>query len=621
MQELVTSAERAATERAAVMKEAQAAYAAQGMTGTGAASNLIGQQLAGSEFTNDLKMQMESSAQYEQMLAQKVAMDKEATTQINAAHEQALRMDIERNNKRIAAEEAALTKMTSINASELKKMKSHWAEMNGEEVVEGSKKAAGGINLLSLASIAAIAKVQVMYSLINSAMSLIGSFPSTAIDAIEQFNASAIKNAAVITSMVGDVNNIGEAYKQNKVYADAVQETLVKMASSTIVSSKQLQIMNDAFVQQGVFIDINNQKQLDGYKNIANALATITANMPNADMQFSQEIRALMSGEMRPGDQLAKQLTAIDPLLKQHLAEWKQIAFETNNAGYVLEKIGPLLVGYAAASGDISSLWTTVKTTLSTIYNEILRGGLSEGFKEIVEQMKELAKYAEENKEKIQAFLKEGFADAKDAAVVIWKIADAMSVLAKPAMYAAAIMGMAGIIAKVTEFYKVVAAGEAISAGGMLGRAIRSPALMIAAVGAVATYKTYEWSKSNETDKRRVEAIRAYTPDNASNSAEQIRSQQESVKFLDVKTLRSIINELPMATDKDIAMYFREGAISGVGAGLKIDKAQIEKLKSEAGGIVKTPNAPKPDNSKELEKERKLEEEIDKKYLAYQQSF
>ena len=139
------------------------------------------------------------------------------------------------------------------------------------------------------------------------------------------------------------------------------------MSTSTIASAEQLHKLNNEFVLQGVYLDVNNDKQKQGFLNIANAVAVIGKTMGNENIQFSEQVRQLMEGVNRPNAQLYRTLLGIDPLLKEHLATWRA-------QGTVLENIGPMLAGYAAATGDISNLWTTVKTTMTSISNQILRG-------------------------------------------------------------------------------------------------------------------------------------------------------------------------------------------------------------------------------------------------------
>ena len=266
------------------------------------------------------------------------------------------------------------------------------------------------MNLFGLASVGAILKIQVLYSLVNTVMSGLGSLPGLMMNSVESFNAAAISNAAIITSMQKGTEDIGKRYQENKIYAEAVQEVLIKMDAQTAASGQNLTDMNRKFVDQGVLIDTNNKKQIDGMLNIANALAALTAGDANANLQYSQEISALMRGENRPSNKLFQLLNGMDNgKLKEHLDLWRKTSQETGNYGLILEKIGPMLNGFAAAQGDINALWSTTKSTMETIRDQVLRQGFGPEFALIVGKMRELGEYADANKDKLAAMIQNGF--------------------------------------------------------------------------------------------------------------------------------------------------------------------------------------------------------------------
>jgi len=367
------------------------------------------------------------------------------------------------------------------------------ANLNPEPVT----KQTNSLNLLSLASVAAIAKVQILYSLVNTVMSSIGSIPKTAISAIENYNTSIVTNAALITSMNNGLKDIGEAYKQNKIYAEAVEKVLVRMDTETSASYEQLQLMNRAYIQQGVYLDINNKKAIEGRRNTANALAVIAQATPNPNMQFGQEIRGLMTGTMKEGNALLKMLVGIDQDIVAKIERWKK-------AGTIDENIGKLLVGFAAAQGDIDSMWETVKSTMATIRDEVLRGGLAPAFHEIVLQMKEINKYADANKEKIQAFLRDGFQDIKTVAKFLWESRDAIKLMGEAALFAGFVTGIGKMIVAVVALKRELMAIEwfaklAAISGGAAGIATGG-----AAVAAYGGYKVA--SQANQNQKFATEA-------------------------------------------------------------------------------------------------------------------
>lgn len=224
-----------------------------------------------------------------------------------------------------------------------------------------------------------------------------------AMDAVESYNASVVKAAAMITSMTAAKGgNIAEQYKQAKEYAAGLQEELIAMDARSIANARQIGLMNEEFIKGGVLLDINNQKQKEGFENIANALAVIAAGTSNANLQFSQEIRGLMSGVDRPENALFRQLQAIDPALKEHIKLWKE-------QGTLIENVGSLLVGYKAASGDISSLWTTITSTFKTLYDQVLRSGMQVAFQNIVQTAQGFNEWIREHKDQLGQIINKGW--------------------------------------------------------------------------------------------------------------------------------------------------------------------------------------------------------------------
>lgn len=346
----------------------------------------------------------------------------------------------------------------------------------------------GGMNLFGLASVAAIAKIQILYSLINTVMSAIGQAPGIAIDAVERFNSQVVGNSAMITSMQRGLTDVGVAYQKNKMYAQGVQEVLVKMDAETSASAKNLQDMNTQFMQQGILINTNNKKQIEGFKSVANALAAITANDPNRDMQFAQEIRALR--EMKDvGSNRLVQLLQTQGVSKEVFENWKRIANETKNYGYVLEQLAPYLQGFAAAQGDINSMWETIKSTTITIRDEILRKGFNEALKEIGFWVNRINEGLKENSDTITGKIVQGLLIAKGllesvsimlngpiggvlklAASLVLKIAEGWGIIATAVL--------PEVSTQFNGIFKLV--GNILMAGGSLG------AVMLSGLGVVA---------------------------------------------------------------------------------------------------------------------------------------
>ncbi|WP_298434591.1 hypothetical protein [Geobacter sp.] len=254
------------------------------------------------------------------------------------------------------------------------------------------------------------------------------------IDAVENFQASVVKTAAMITSFQGNKGDISENYRKAHDYAEALQSKLEEVDVKTIASAQDLSLITEEMLKQRVLLDINSQKQVDGFVNIANAVATVTQGAGAKEIQIRQEVRALMLGQVDAQSQLASQVNAmVGGGLKQKVALWKQ-------EGTLVENIGGLLVGYAAASGDIQSLWSTIKSTMSTIANQILRGGFTQAFGAIVGSLQRMGDYLKEHKSDIQGVIRKAWLAVKGTLETVKSLLDTQWVLLKR---------IAGLVAKI----------------------------------------------------------------------------------------------------------------------------------------------------------------------------
>ncbi len=200
--------------------------------------------------------------------------------------------------------------------------------------------------------------------------------------AVEDYKVSVASTAGFIStfsakSQSGDLaGGFAEAY----AYSERLIPALEKMDALTIASGEDMNLISMALIKNGVLLDVNNDKQKQGFLNIATALKAMFANTQNGQLQMNQEITALMSGQVRSGDKLAQLLKAKDPMLQEHLKLWKE-------QGTVIEHIGDMLGGFGFVADKLKGSWAEVGSTLETIHTVILR----EGFKPVVEDILVLA--------------------------------------------------------------------------------------------------------------------------------------------------------------------------------------------------------------------------------------
>lgn len=275
----------------------------------------------------------------------------------------------------------------------------------------------------------------------QTAFNAVSAVIKPAMDAIDQFNTTVVATAAQIVSFQGKKGNLGEQYQLARDYAEQLQIKMEEVDANTIASAQDLSLMTSELMKQRVLLDINNQKQIEGFTNIANAVAVVAQGYGAKEIQVRQEIRSLMQGQVDAQSQLAGQVNAmVGGGLKQKVELWKK-------EGTIIENIGQLLVGYAAASGDLSSLWSTIKSTMETIANQILRGGFAAAFAEIVAAAQRLGAWAKEHKADIQSGIHKAWLAVKGAIEVVSGVLKTQGVL---------IQGIAGLVGKVFDGWGMI---------------------------------------------------------------------------------------------------------------------------------------------------------------------
>ncbi|MBU1567720.1 MAG: hypothetical protein KJ630_19110 [Proteobacteria bacterium] len=190
-----------------------------------------------------------------------------------------------------------------------------------------------------------------------------------AFNAVEDYKMRVASLSAFIAtfSQKSAQGDLAGGFKEANEYAQRLVVSLEKIDAKTIATGKDLGVMAETMIQNGVLLDIDNQRQVQGFKNIANALKLVTAGQ-NADIQMRQEINALLMGQVRATDRLPKLLSAIDPQLQTHLKLWKE-------QGTTIENVGELLAGFGESASLIEATWAAVGSSLETVRDRVLRDG------------------------------------------------------------------------------------------------------------------------------------------------------------------------------------------------------------------------------------------------------
>jgi len=287
--------------------------------------------------------------------------------------------------------------------------------------VDNTKSAFDNINkqLNSLSSQVAIAagKFLVIKKAIEEVGEAIISAFKPAYDAVEQYNQSVIKIAAMMTSLAGaqGVSDISRFYKEATEYAQWLVNELEKIDAKTIASAQDLMVMTEEMAKQGIFLK-DNKEELQAFANIANAVAVISQGSAAKEVQLRQELRALLQGQVDAHSQLASQLNAmVGGTLKEKVELWKR-------EGTIIQNIGNLLVGYSEASKDLEGTWGAIGSTMQTLKNQIMRMGFREAYTEINNFLKSIIEFTRKNAEIISSGIYKGWLAVKGVLESIWNI-------------------------------------------------------------------------------------------------------------------------------------------------------------------------------------------------------
>lgn len=267
-----------------------------------------------------------------------------------------------------------------------------------------------GINKLANEFQNSAAKFNMASNLIMKGTRLITDSLIKGIAAAEAYNMRVIQSAAVITSIFSESNNgdFLKTYEQATAYAEDLQKVFIKINNQTLANVKQMNLVNLELNKQGVLIDLNSEKSVKGFTNLTNAIAIMTAGMQNQNMQFGQEIRALMEGNIRQGSTLALFLKRqLGPNMKAVVEEWK-------SSGTFLENVDRYLKGFEASSGKIKLTWEAISTTFESTSEFILSKGFKELYQEVMRVGQAINDYLIDNSDELASSIETSLSSFTD---------------------------------------------------------------------------------------------------------------------------------------------------------------------------------------------------------------
>lgn len=277
------------------------------------------------------------------------------------------------------------------------------AERAKNEKLKALDKEMVGSHEMSMAAMMrAVLRFYAAYYVVASGIKGIFNIVASGVKSIDDLKVSTIAVAAQITNM--QKGDPAKNYKEALKYAEALNLKLMEVDANSFANYQEIQLMNRAMEQHGVLLDLNSQKQIESFTAITNAIRLLTTGQ-NKEIQASQEMRALITGQIRPTDQVARMIDATIKSQGVYKDGLKEVVALGKQHGDTLERLAPYYKGIVAASGDISQTWESVKSSLATAWGIIERGLFKDVYKDITKGGREASESLKKNAESIVASL------------------------------------------------------------------------------------------------------------------------------------------------------------------------------------------------------------------------
>lgn len=448
-------------------------------------------------------------------------------------------------------------------------------------------------------------------TLFYGSMRLIGSEFVAGLSAVEDYKLKVASMGAFLTTFSTKLTktNAAEIYRESTAEAQKLVAAMERLDAKTIASGKDLNTMAEQFIKGGVKIDTTNQATMDGFANIANALKLMTQGQ-NQEIQMRQEIRALVQGQMKDTNLLAKTLQSIDPNIKEHIKLWKQ-------QGTLIENVGGLLAGFGPATKDLENTWAVVGSTMETIHNRVLRGMFKGTYDSLLQTAKDINSTFQDSDGFLTPFAQKFIDMGKSASgflgsLVSWSIEfGKIAAIAFP-LFLLISSGPAKLLLMINTIGKMTDAMLAFNIATMANP------IFIAAAAAAAIYATIKIGDAiKDMNKEQIEAIQKTDEWNAklneiganASGVEEVMKQtqklnEELEKKVQQDSMLNLLNKIP-GIKIDQSMW--DGLWETTNKGLSKD-SWLYKLISfmETGGKGTLAE-------RAAEKVAKLKEEADKK--------
>ncbi|PSH02575.1 MAG: hypothetical protein CXZ00_16755, partial [Acidobacteria bacterium] len=164
-------------------------------------------------------------------------------------------------------------------------------------------------------------------------------------------------------------------YKDNLAYAEETYNKVQLAASRFFASGKEMTEAWQILTNKG--LRLSSDEDINNLGVIVDKIKLVTQGQ-SSSLQIAQELRSVMTGQARAGDQLAM-------LIEDRIGpEWKQVLNDHIRSGDVLAFVASQVKGVGVATEDIQNTLTSGLSTQKTLVEQIVNAGLPNMYQDAV---------------------------------------------------------------------------------------------------------------------------------------------------------------------------------------------------------------------------------------------
>jgi len=198
----------------------------------------------------------------------------------------------------------------------------------------------------------------------------------SSLNVIDDYKRTVIGIAATLTdTATGTSEQLKYIYKDNLAYAEETYNKVQLAASKFFASGKEMTEAWQILTNKG--LRLSSDEDINNLGIIVDKIKLVTQGQ-SSSLQIAQELRSVLTGQARAGDQLAM-------LIEDRIGPgWKQVLNDHIRSGDVLAFVASQVKGVGVATEDIQNTLTSGLSTQKTLVEQIVNAGLPNMYSDVV---------------------------------------------------------------------------------------------------------------------------------------------------------------------------------------------------------------------------------------------